>query len=190
MAKILPIVGYGHPSLRNENLAIDQDYPGLEELIDNMFATMYKANGVGLAAPQVDVNIRLFIVDAQPMEGVVEGEEDIKDFKRVFINPVILEELGEEWAFEEGCLSIPDIREDVYRQPELTIRYFDENFEEKTERLNGMKARVVQHEYDHLEGVLFTDHISALRKRVLRPRLSKISKGKVSIDYAMKFPKR
>lgn len=184
---ILPIVGYGHPSLRNKNEEITADYPDLEALIENMFETMYQANGIGLAAPQVNVNIRLFIVDGGPMEGIIEDEPGIEEFKRVFINPVILEEEGDEWPFEEGCLSIPDLREEVYRKPKVKIRYQDILFQEQTEVLDGMKARIVQHEYDHLEGVLFTDHISPLRRQVLKPRLNKISKGKITMDYPMKF---
>ena len=187
---ILPIVGYGHPSLRNENVNIDANYPDLDTLVANMFETMYQASGVGLAAPQINVNIRLFVVDGSPMNGVIEGENNIDGFKKVFINPEILEEEGEEWNFEEGCLSIPDLREDVWRQPIIKIRYFDQTFKEHVESFDGMKARIIQHEYDHLEGVLFTDHISQLRKRMVRPRLNKISKGIVSIDYPMKFPRK
>lgn len=187
---ILPIVGYGHPSLRNENKEVPQDYPELEQLVENMFETMYAANGVGLAAPQVNLNLRLFVVDGSPMDGIVEGEEGLGDFKRVFINPVIEEEEGNEWAFEEGCLSIPDVREDVYRKPVIKIRYRDLAFNEVEETLDGMKARIVQHEYDHIEGVLFTDHISQLRRRMLKPRLNKITKGVIDADYKMKFAKR
>lgn len=187
---ILPIVGYGHPSLRIENEEVTPDYPELAQLIENMFETMYAANGVGLAAPQINVNLRLFVIDAGPMEGIIKDEDGIEDFKRVFINPEIVEESGEEWPFEEGCLSIPDLREDVYRQPKIKIRYQDLEFNEITEELDGMKARVVQHEYDHLEGVLFTDHISPLRRQVLKPRLNKISKGLITMDYPMKFNKK
>lgn len=186
---ILPIVGYGHHSLRNENQDVPKDYPDLEQLVENMFETMYNANGVGLAAPQVNLNLRLFVVDGSPMDGIVEGEEGLGDFKRVFINPEIIEEDGKEWAFEEGCLSIPDIREDVFRKPVIKIRYYDVAFNEVVETLDGMKARIVQHEYDHIEGVLFTDHISQLRRRMLKPRLSKITKGAITADYKMKFAK-
>jgi len=186
---ILPIVGYGHNSLRNDNQDVAKDYPDLEQLVANMFETMYNANGVGLAAPQVNLNLRLFIVDGSPMDGIVEGEEGLGEFKRVYINPVILEEEGQEWAFEEGCLSIPDIREDVFRKPVIKIRYNDVAFNEIEETLDGMKARIVQHEYDHIEGVLFTDHISQLRRRMLKPRLSKITKGVIAADYKMKFAK-
>ena len=186
---ILPIVGYGHQSLRNENQDVPKDYPELEQLVQNMFETMYNANGVGLAAPQVNLNLRLFVVDGSPMDGIVEGEEGLDGFKRVFINPEILEEDGKEWAFEEGCLSIPDIREDVFRKPVIKIRYYDVAFNEVVETLDGIKARIVQHEYDHIEGVLFTDHISQLRRRMLKPRLSKITKGVIAADYKMKFAK-
>lgn len=186
---ILPIVAYGDPVLKREGEDISADYPDLKGLIENMFETMYAAHGVGLAAPQVGKSIRLFIVDASAF--VEEGDEEyeaLKDFKRTFINPEILEESGEEWGFEEGCLSIPDIREDVLRQPDITMRYLDENFVEHTETFTGLAARVIQHEYDHIEGVLFIDHLSPLRRRMLKGRLTSISKGKISVDYRMKFP--
>ncbi len=186
---ILPIVAYGDPVLKRKAKDITADYPGLQELIANMFETMYAAHGVGLAAPQINRSIRMFIVDASAF--VQEGDEEyeaLKDFKKVFINPEIIDEEGDEWAFEEGCLSIPDIREDVFRQPDITMRYVDENFEEHTETFSGLAARVIQHEYDHIEGVLFTDHLSPLRKRMLKGRLNNISKGKISVDYRMRFP--
>ena len=186
---ILPIVAYGDPVLKREGEDISADYPDLKRLIENMFETMYAARGVGLAAPQVGKSIRLFIVDASAF--VEEGDEEyeaLKDFKRTFINPEILEESGEEWGFEEGCLSIPDIREDVLRQPDITMRYVDEDFVEHTETFTGLAARVIQHEYDHIEGVLFIDHLSPLRRRMLKGRLTSISKGKISVDYRMKFP--
>jgi peptide deformylase len=186
---VLPIVGYGHPSLREPTQAVPRDYPDLDRLIENLFETMYNANGVGLAAPQVGLNLRLFVVDGSPMEGVYEGE-DMSAFKRVFINPERVEEQGEEWGFEEGCLSIPDIRETVFRPEEFTVRYVDIHWQEQTETLRGMQARIVQHEYDHIEGILFTDHISRLRKQMVRPRLLRISKGTVDADYPMKFGKR
>jgi peptide deformylase len=150
-----------------------------------MWETMYNASGVGLAAPQVGKPIRIFIVDASPFE---DEEEGLKDFKKVFINAQILEETGEEWFFNEGCLSIPDIREDVSRKPVVTINYFDENFEEHTKTFDGLAARVIQHEYDHIEGVLFTDKLSALKKRLLKGKLANISKGKVQAGYRMRFP--
>jgi len=186
---ILPIVAYGDPVLKREGEDISADYLDLKRLIENMFETMYAARGVGLAAPQVGKSIRLFIVDASAF--VEEGDEEyeaLKDFKRTFINPEILEESGEEWGFEEGCLSIPDIREDVLRQPDITMRYVDEDFVEHTETFTGLAARVIQHEYDHIEGVLFIDHLSPLRRRMLKGRLTSISKGKISVDYRMKFP--
>lgn len=184
---ILKIVGFGHPALRKENEEISADFSDLKVLIDNLYETMYNANGVGLAGPQVDVNYRIFVIDGEPMEDIVEDGEDMKGFKRVFINAQMLEEVGEEWEFEEGCLSIPDIRENVSRNDIITLRYQDENLEEHTETFSGLKARIIQHEYDHIEGVLFTDHLSGLRKKVLKKRLSKISKGEIRIGYPMKF---
>ncbi len=187
---ILPIVAYGDPVLRKQGEDISKDYPGLNDFIENMWATMYNAHGVGLAAPQVSKSIRVFIIDTSGF--VDEDEEDVEGldgFKKVFINAEILEEDGDEWAFNEGCLSIPDVREDVMRHEKITIRYMDENFEEHTEVFEGLKARVIQHEYDHIEGILFTDHLSGLKKRMLKGRLSNISKGKISVNYKMKFPK-
>ena len=190
---ILPIVAYGDPVLRKVGTEIDKDYPNLKELIANMKETMYNASGVGLAAPQIGKAIRLFLVDATPFaedEDLSNEEQDfLKDFNRVFINPKIVHEEGEEWVFNEGCLSIPNVREDVWRQPDITIEYFDENFEKKTEELSGLAARVFQHEYDHIEGVLFTDKLSSLKKRLIKKKLENISKGKINSDYRMKFPK-
>jgi len=188
----LPIIAYGDPVLRKVGVAIDKDYPNLSELIENMKETMVNAQGVGLAAPQINKSIRLFIVDTSPFSSDDELEDAERDilanFKRVFINPEILEEQGEEWVFNEGCLSIPEIREDVFRQEKITITYVDENFEKHTEVIDGLAARVVQHEYDHIEGILFTDKISSLKKRLLKNKLENISKGKVKTDYRMKFP--
>ena len=186
---ILPIVAYGDPVLKKKAVDITPDYEGLKALIDDMFETMYNAAGVGLAAPQIGKSIRLFIVDASPF--VEEGDEEyeaLKDFKKVFINAVIIEEDGDEWAFNEGCLSIPEVREDVYRPEEVTLRYMDENFQEKEETFTGLAARVIQHEYDHIDGILFTDHLSPLRKRMIKSRLNQITKGKISVNYRMKFP--
>ena len=183
---ILPIVAYGDPVLKKEAEEINKDYPFLEELIDNMFETMYEAEGVGLAAPQIGKSIRLFIVDASPFE---EEEPKLKGFKKVFINPIIVEEEGEEWNFNEGCLSIPGIREDVKRQPQITIEYYNEKFDLIEETYKGIAARVIQHEYDHIEGVLFTDLINPLKRRLLKGRLNNISKGNVKVPYRMKFPK-
>lgn len=185
---ILPIVPYGDLILKRKADEIDPSYEGLSELIENMFETMYGANGVGLAAPQVGKSIRLFIVDGAPFAEDEEDAEDLKDFKRVFINPEIIEETGEKWGFIEGCLSIPNIREEVIREPEILIRYQDENFEEHEERFEGYRARIIQHEYDHIEGILFTDRISPLRRRMLRGKLNDITKGKADVDYRMRLP--
>jgi len=189
---ILPIVAYGDPVLKKVATNIDKDYPNLKELIDNMFETMYNAYGVGLAAPQVGLPIRLFVVDATPFsedEDLSEEEQKaLQGFKRVFINAQITQEEGEEWAFNEGCLSIPDVREDVFRKPKIRIEYLDENFDKKTETFDGLVARVIQHEYDHIEGVLFTDKLSSLKKRLIKGRLNNISKGKIKVDYRMRFP--
>ena len=189
---ILPIVAYGDPVLRKVADAIDAAYPDLEKLITNMKETMYNASGVGLAAPQIGKAIRLFLIDASPFaedDDLSEEERTVlKSFNRVFINPKILEEEGEEWIFNEGCLSIPDVREDVSRQPKITIEYQDENFTVHTETLEGLAARVFQHEYDHIEGILFTDKLSTLKKRIIKKKLENISKGKISIDYRMRFP--
>ncbi|PKV52203.1 peptide deformylase [Aquimarina sp. MAR_2010_214] len=189
---ILPIVAYGDPVLKKKGKEITKDYPKLSELLDNMFETMYNAHGVGLAAPQIGIPIRLFIVDAEPFsedeELSKEEAEQLKNFKKVFINATILEETGEEWAFAEGCLSIPDIREDVFRNETIKIKYFDENFVEHTETYDGLVARVIQHEYDHIEGILFTDKLSSLKKRLIKGKLANISKGKISSEYRMRFP--
>ncbi len=189
---ILPIIAYGDPVLRKMGIDIDKEYPNLDELIENMKQTMINARGVGLAAPQIGKAIRLFIVDTSPF-----GEDDdlsdkereyLGSFKKVFINAKILKEDGDEWAFNEGCLSIPGITEDVFRQEKITLEYFDENFEKHTEVIDGMAARVIQHEYDHIEGVLFIDKIASLTRRLIKKRLENISKGLVDTDYKMKFP--
>ncbi|MEY4604773.1 MAG: hypothetical protein RIT43_2065 [Bacteroidota bacterium] len=191
---ILPIVAYGDPVLKKEAEEIDQNYPELNQLIDDMYETMYAAHGVGLAAPQIGKSIRLFIVDGAPFADDEEGNEpdprakDIESFKKVFINPVIEEEEGEEWGFHEGCLSIPKIREEVFRKEKVHISYYDERFEFHEETYEGYAARIIQHEYDHIDGVLFTDHLSTLKRRLLTKRLQNISKGDVSVDYKMKFP--
>jgi len=191
---ILPIVAYGDPVLKKEAEEIESNFDGLHKLIDNMFETMYAANGVGLAAPQIGKSIRLFVVDASPF---AEPEEDgtidemgkgLENFKKVFINPIIEEETGEKWSFNEGCLSIPGVREDVTRHGMITVTYFDENFEFKEEEFDGYAARVIQHEYDHLEGVLFTDYVGPLRRRLIKRKLTDISKGIVDVGYRMKFP--
>jgi peptide deformylase len=189
---ILPIVAYGDPVLKVKAKDITREYPKLEGLIENMKETMHNAFGVGLAAPQIGLPIRLFLVDASPFaeDEVLDDEERafLKTFKHIFINPVITEETGDEWAFNEGCLSIPDVREDVFRKPNITIEYLDEDFKAHTLKLSGLAARVVQHEYDHIEGVLFTDKLSALKKRLIKSKLTNISKGKISVDYRMRFP--
>lgn len=189
---ILPIVAYGDPVLKKVGVDINKEYPNLDILLENMFETMYNANGVGLAAPQIGLAIRLFIVDTTPFsddEELTEEEQKALDgFKRVFINAKIIKEEGDEWAFNEGCLSIPDVREDVFRKPKVTIEYLDENFKPRTEVFDGLIARVIQHEYDHIEGVLFTDKLSSLKKRLIKGRLVNISKGKIDVEYRMRFP--
>jgi len=193
---ILPIVAYGDPVLKKEAEEIEKDYPDLSELIENMFETMYAASGVGLAAPQIGKSIRLFIVDGSPFaEDDEEDEEDprakgMEDFKKVFINPIIEDETGEEWGFNEGCLSIPKIREEVFRKETIRISYYDEKWNLKEEIYEGYKARIIQHEYDHVDGILFTDHLSPLKKRLLGKKLQNLSKGEVDIDYKMRFPMR
>ena len=184
---ILPIVAYGTAVLRKETEEIDKDYPDLDILIEDMFETMYAAKGVGLAAPQIGKSIRLFIIDAS---GFNEDNEypELADFKRIFINPIIVEESGKEWKFEEGCLSIPGIREDVSRQPNVTIEYYNEKFELIEETLDGIAARIIQHEYDHIEATLFTDKINPLRKRLIKGKLNDIAKGNIKVNYRMKFP--
>ena len=190
---IYPIVAYGDPVLRKVTVDIDKSYD-VKKLSEDMFETMYNAKGVGLAAPQIGLNLRMFVVDGRPFnegEDMEERDKDpsLIDFKKVFINAEILEEDGDDWGFEEGCLSIPDVREDIYRPEYLTIRYFDENWNEHTEEYEGLAARIIQHEYDHVDGILFTDHLNPVKKRMLKNKLAKITKGKVDVDYKMKFPK-
>ena len=179
----LSIVAYGDPVLKKVCEAIDENYPDLNELIENMWETMYNASGVGLAAPQIGLPIRLFVVDT--------GENDEEPrYKKVFSNAKILEEKGEPWGFTEGCLSIPEIREEVFRKPNILINYYDENWVEHGEEVSGFAARVIQHEYDHIEGKLFTEKINMLRKQLIRGKLDKISRGEVHPDYKMKFPRQ
>jgi peptide deformylase len=189
---ILPIVAYGDAVLKKKAKDIEKNYPKLDELLANMYETMYGAYGVGLAAPQIGLAIRLFLVDTEPFaedESFTEEEQkQLKNFKKTFINAQILEEKGDEWAFNEGCLSIPDVREDVFRQPKIKIQYQDENFETHVEEFDGLIARVIQHEYDHIEGILFTDKLSSFKKRLIKGKLTNISKGKIKIDYRMRFP--
>jgi len=191
---ILPVVAYGHPVLRKMCEDINADYPDLKKLIDDMWETMYHSGGVGLAAPQINRAIRLFVIDTEQM---VENfdEQDHKDYpdekpvKQVFINARIEEESGKEWAYNEGCLSIPKIREDVYRQPKVKLRYMDEQFNEHVEDFEGITARVIQHEYDHIDGKLFIDYIKPIKKRLIQKKLNDISAGKVKVDYRMLFVK-
>jgi len=182
---IYPIIAYGDPVLKKKAQEIDKKYPKLKELIDDMFETMYDSSGVGLAAPQIGLSIRLFVIDGAPFE-----EDPVKDFKEVFINAVIKEETGDLWKFNEGCLSIPSVREDVQRKPEVYIEYYDANWKLQKKTFDGMAARIIQHEYDHIEGILFTDRISPLRQRLIKNKLANISQGIVDVDYKMKFPMR
>ena len=198
---ILPIVAYGDPVLRKVGVEVSKDYPGLDQLIKDMFETMRASSGVGIAAPQVGKAIRLFIVDTTPFvngerdedeedEYTAEEREQLGKLSKAFINATITDEEGEIWSFNEGCLSIPKIREDVYRKPKIHIEYYDENFKFIKETYEGVAARVIQHEYDHIEGKLFTDRISPLRRRLLKGKLTDISKGKVSVTYKMRFPNK
>jgi len=190
---ILPIVAYGHPVLRKVATDISADYPQLDKFIEDMWETMYASNGVGLAAPQVNKDIRLFVVDTVQMFENMEADEK-KEYpndpgmKAVFINAHIEELDGDEWPYNEGCLSIPKIREDIYRQESVTLNYLDEKFEAHTKTFTGLTARVILHEYDHLEGKLFIDYISPLKRKLMKGKLNDISKGKVRVDYKMAFP--
>lgn len=181
---IFPIVLYGDPVLKKKASEVEEGDEKVKEFVDHMYETMYGAQGVGLAAPQVGQSIRIFVVDTTPME------EDEKDgLKKAFINPIMIEEEGEEWAFEEGCLSIPGVRADVNRKSKIRIEYFDENWELHEETYDGMKARVIQHEYDHIEGKLFTDYLTPFKKRLIKGKLANISKGKTDAEYRVKIPK-
>lgn len=183
---ILPIYLYGHPVLRKVAKDIDKNYENFEVFMENMWETMYKTDGIGLAAPQVGKSVRVFVIDADPLS---DEYPEAKDFKRAFINAYVVEESGDEWAFNEGCLSVPNIREDVKRKPKLEIHYYDENWDYHEDIFDGAMARVIQHEYDHLEGKIFTDKISPIRRRLLKGKLTSISKGKVDISYKFKFAK-
>lgn len=195
---ILPIVAYGDPVLKKEAEEITNEFPDLQKLIKDMYETMYHASGVGLAAPQIGKSIRMFVVDGSPFAEKDEDDEEevvpdpkavgIENFKKVFINPIIEEESGEEWGFHEGCLSIPKIREEVFRKEKIQVSYYDENWNFHEEAFEGYAARIIQHEYDHIDGILFTDHLSPLKRRLLTKRLQNISKGDVKVDYKMKFP--
>ena len=183
---IYPIYVYGTSVLRKKAEEIDQNYEGLDQLIEDMYETMKHSDGIGLAAPQIGKSIRLFIIDGSETS-TEEGEEDLRNFKKAFINPLILEESGDFWSFNEGCLSIPAIREDVERQERIRIQYYDPEFNFRDEVYEGVKARIIQHEYDHLEGILFTDKINPLRKRLINGKLNAIARGKVDADYKIKF---
>lgn len=188
---ILPIYGYGEAVLREKGKEITEDYPNLSQIVKNMYETMDNAYGVGLAAPQVGMPIRLFIVDTTPFadsdEVSKEEATELNGFRKTFINPKIIKEEGDLWSFNEGCLSIPEVREDIFRHETITIEYFDENFKKNTAKFNGLRARVIQHEYDHIEGVLFTDYLSTLKKKLVGKKLKKIMEGKIRPDYKMKY---
>jgi len=181
---IYPIVVFGDPVLRKKTVDIEKDSIDIKALASDMFETMESANGIGIAAPQIGKALRIFVVDGTKLE----DEEGMDDFRKVFVNPHIIDETGDEWKFEEGCLSIPGLREDVSRNENVTIKYFDENWEPHEDTFDGMKARIVQHEYDHIEGILFTDHVSPLKKRLIKGKLANISKGKFKADYRTKLP--
>lgn len=187
---IYPIVAYGDPVLKKKAGVLAPDYAELDVLISNLFETMYAAGGVGLAAPQVGMSLRIFVVDGRPFSEDTEqpDRQDLKDFKQAFINPQLIDENGEPWSYNEGCLSIPDIHEDIMRMPNIKLRYEDETRVVREEEFSGLKARIIQHEYDHIEGVLFTDRISAFRRQLLKGRLGKIAKGQIDVAYKMRFP--
>jgi len=190
---ILPVIGYGNPILKRKSKEITGSYPDLKKLISNMYDTMYSAKGVGLAAPQIGKSIRIFIIDTSPFLKI--DDDEIKDYevssvKQTFINPTILDETGEFWSFEEGCLSIPHIREEVKRKSFIKIEYYDENFNYRKDDFSGIVARVIQHEYDHIQGILFTDKLTSFKKRLLKSKLNNIEKGNVDIDYLMDFYKK
>lgn len=184
---ILPIYALGQPVLKKVGAEIDKDYPNLEQLIENMWETMYHANGVGLAAPQIGLAIRLFVVDSEQMMDEDDEKEKGTGVKKVFINAQKVEEGGDPWDFEEGCLSIPDVRGDISRPAQLKLRYLDENFVEKEEVFTGINARVIQHEYDHIDGILFTELLKPIKRRLVKRKLENIKKGRISPDYKMKF---
>lgn len=182
---IYPVTVYGDQILRKKAVPINKDHEGLTEIIENLWETMYHSDGVGLAAPQVGLSIRLFVIDAS---SGADDEPELKGFKKVFINPEIISAGGEEWMMNEGCLSLPEIREDVKRPDEVRIKYLDENFEPHEEVYKGYAGRIIQHEYDHLEGKLFIDYLSPLRKRLLKSKLTHIATGKVQPHYRIKVP--
>jgi peptide deformylase len=180
---IYPIVAYGDPVLKKVAKNVEKDKIDLKKLAEDMFETMYNAHGVGIAAPQIGMSLRLFVVDGSPLD-----EEALKDFKKVFVNPTIIEEKGDDWPYEEGCLSIPGIRSEVMRPERVKLHYFDEEWMEHTKVFSGIAARIIQHEYDHIEGVLFIDYLPPIKKRLIKGKLSNISKGAVDVNYKMKFP--
>ena len=185
----LPIYAFGHPILRKETEEIESDYPNLKELLKNMYDTMYYSKGMGIAAPQIGRNIRIFIVDTLQLDSDDRDESSSEFIKETFINPIMIEESGKNWEYEEGCLSIPDVRGNVSRKPQIRIEYYNENFELKEKVFDGITARVIQHEYDHLEGVLFVDLLKPLKKRFVKKRLDKIVKGHIDSDYKLIFAK-
>ena len=190
---ILPIIGYGNPILKITSKDVNNSYPNLKQLINDMYETMYNANGVGLAAPQIGKSIRLFIIDTAPFLNIDENEIEgikVESIKQTFINPVIIQESGNSWSFEEGCLSIPHIREDVKRKSDINIEFYDENFTLNKKSFSGIVARVIQHEYDHIQGILFTDKLTSFKKRLLKNKLNNIEKGNIDIDYLMDFNKK
>lgn len=181
---IYPIVAYGDPVLRQKAQDIEKGQFDLIKLSEDLFETMYAAHGVGLACPQIGLSLRMFVVDGKPMDDNLEG------FKKAFVNPRILDEFGDPWVFEEGCLSIPGIRDDITRIPTIRIQYHDEHWQFHDEEYADLKARIIQHEYDHIEGILFTDYLSAFKKRILKGKLTGITRGRVDVDYKMRFPLR
>lgn len=185
---ILPILAYGDPMLKKKCEPIAENTEEIQQLIKDLFATMYNAPGVGLAAPQLGELIRLFVIDGSAFGEENEERKELIGFKKVIINAEMLNEEGNEWLFEEGCLSIPKIREDVSRNEKIRIRYLDENFNEHEDEFEGLGARIIQHEHDHIEGIIFTDHLNPLRKRQLKKELANISKGNIEIDYEMRYP--
>jgi len=187
---ILPVVAYGDSVLRKKAIEIDKNYTDLDTLIKNMWDTMYKANGVGLAAPQIGLPIRLFVIDTVQVEEDEDGHIEEKGIKQAFINATITQKIGKPYVYNEGCLSIPGVREDVSREPDISITYYDENFKKHKAEFTGTNARVILHEYDHIEGVLFTDYLKPLKKRLLKKQLTNISKGIVDVKYKMRFPKK
>ena len=194
---ILPIVAYGHPVLRKVATDITPDYPQLEKLLEDMWETMYASNGVGLAAPQINRDIRIFVVDSSQIFANMDESEreetkypDAPGIKQAFINAHIVEESGDDWSYNEGCLSIPKVREDVDRAEEVTLEYVDEQFQPHTKTFTGLTARIILHEYDHIEGKLFIDHLSLLKRKLLKRKLDDISKGAIKVDYKMMFPKK